>query len=84
MRTFWVSYDLLKQKDYQRLFNRLESLGAKRALLSLWVLKGNFTFSAKDLVDDLRQHGVDPDDRLVVIESRDWASIRALTTPNQL
>jgi hypothetical protein len=75
MGTFWVSYDLVKQKDYERLFARLRQLGAKKVLLSMWVLKGDYVCAT--LRDDLRQY-IDSDDRLVVIESKDWGTWNAL------
>ena len=81
MGTFWVSYDLVKEKDYERLFARLRQLGAKKVLLSMWALKGDYTCT--NLRDDLRQY-IDSDDRLVVIESKDWATRNALTKVSEM
>ena len=40
MKLFFIAYDLLTPgKDYKRLFDKLESIGARRILLSTWALK---------------------------------------------
>jgi hypothetical protein len=79
MALFSLSYDLVKRKDYPKLWEELERLNAKKVLFSQWVM---------DLSDDLtalqvRLHFekfVDADDRLVVIRFRaaDYASYNAL------
>jgi len=79
MRLFWVSYDLIKQKDYHRLISRLTQLGAQKVVLSVWALKGNHT--CVSLRDELQQY-VDGDDRVLVVESTDWASWNALIDAN--
>ncbi len=79
MRMFWVSYDLIKQKDYQRLLDRLKQLGAKKVVLSVWALRGDYT--CVSLRGDLQQY-VDGDDRVLVVESTDWASGNALIDAN--
>jgi hypothetical protein len=76
---FWVTYDLIQVKDYRRLKTRLTQLGAKQVLLSVWALKGDYT--APSLRDDLQRH-VDHDDRVLVVENRDWASFNALLDAN--
>ena len=66
MHLFSVSYDLIAPgKDYKRLYDRLATLGARKALLSQWMLKS--TMSAVQLRDDLQQH-IDKNDRLLVID----------------
>jgi hypothetical protein len=65
MDLFSVSYDLLKPgKDYSALINRLKLHGARRVLLSQWMLKSNMT--AAQLRDDLKMF-IDSNDRLLVI-----------------
>lgn len=82
MATFFVTYDLMKHKDYPKLSGRLEQYyGAKRVLLSVWVLKG--IHSAKSIREDLTDY-IDSDDRLLVIQSPDWAGLRLLFNPNDL
>jgi hypothetical protein len=62
---FSVSYDLITPgKDYKRLYDRLAALGARRVLLSQWMLKS--TMSATQLRDDLQLY-IDRNDRLLVI-----------------
>lgn len=76
MKLFFVTYDLLKPgKNYDQLYAALERLGAKRVLLSVWALRGNHT--AAGLRDSLKQH-MDSNDRLLVIESADWAAWNAM------
>ena len=76
MKLFFVTYDLLKPgKNYDQLYAALERLGAKRVLLSVWALRGNYT--AAGLRDSLKQH-MDSNDRLLVIESADWAAWNAM------
>lgn len=82
MATFFVTYDLMKQKDYPKLWDRLEQYyGAKRVLLSVWALKGHH--SAKGIRTDLTNY-IDSDDKLLVIESIDWAGLRLMVSPNDM
>ena len=82
MATFFVTYDLMKQKDYPKLWDRLQRYyGAKRVLLSVWVLKGHH--SARGIRDDLTNY-IDSDDKLLVIESIDWAGLRLMVSPNDM
>lgn len=73
MTTFVVTYDLIKRKDYQSLWDALGSLGAHRALESFWLV--NVDNTAKELHDHLKQY-VDGDDRLWVSEltKKHWFS----------
>jgi hypothetical protein len=81
MALFFVNYDLIKQKDYQKLWDRLGQYGGKRVLLSTWAIKGDYT--AAGLRDDLKRY-VDNDDRLLVDQSFTWASWNALIDLNTL
>ncbi|QFY60364.1 CRISPR-associated protein Cas2 [Rhizobium grahamii] len=65
MTDFLVSYDLIKRKDYQTLWDELERLGAHRTLESLWLV--NVDNTAKELVDHLASF-VDDDDKLWALE----------------
>jgi len=81
-KLFLVTYDLMKQgQDYERLFSALEKLGARRALYSVWMLRGNY--SVTSLRDTLRNY-IDSNDRLLVCEVSDWSSWNALFDINQL
>ena len=81
MNLFVISYDLIAGKDYQRIINKLTAMGAKRLLLSMWVLRGYYT--ASDLRDTLKGH-IDSDDRLVVVQVADWATSNALVNMNNV
>lgn len=64
--TMTVDYDLNKPgQNYERLFKALETLGAKRILLSKWILSSNLT--AEALGTYLGQF-IDANDRLFVAE----------------
>jgi hypothetical protein len=68
---YQVNYDLIKYKDYPKLWEALEELGARRVLLSTWVLKT--TSTASEVRAYLRQF-IDADDRLLVTKmTSDWA-----------
>jgi hypothetical protein len=72
MKRFIVSYDLFRPgQNYQQLFNALEALGAKRALLSLWVLRGDYKAAA--IRDHLMRY-IDQNDRIIVAEMGEWAT----------
>ena len=82
MAKFLVSYDLMKPgQNYNGLINRLQTLRAKKVLLSAWALSGNHTCVA--LRDDLRRF-IDANDRLLVSTLNDWASYNAMTDINQI
>lgn len=66
MPMFVISYDLNKQKDYQKLWAELKRLNCVRVLESVWVGKLNGT--AEAVVKHLTQF-VDEDDSLVAAET---------------
>ncbi len=80
-KLYYVSYDLIKRKDYQTLLDELRRLGAVRVLESVWAMKR--TESATTLRDHLAKF-IDGDDRLLVIESPMWAGLNLLSDPNKL
>lgn len=79
MAKYIVSYDLIKHKDYPKLWEELERLGAKRVLLSMWCVNASGT--SAEVRDHFRSF-VDSDDRLFVVPAVGWASWKALATPN--
>jgi hypothetical protein len=82
MGLFLVTYDLMKPgQSYQTLFDALAALGAKRILLSTWVLKS--ASSAAQLRDHFRQY-IDDNDRLFVCQISDWAGYNLMYDINQL
>ena len=82
MKRFLVSYDLLRPgQNYQALQNALVALRAQRALLSLWVLSGDYKASA--LRDHLLQY-IDKNDRVIVTEMGDWATYGSMVDINTI
>lgn len=65
MTTYTVSYDLIKRKDYQTLWDELARLKAHRTQASYWLVNVNNT--ANELHDHLKSF-VDSDDALWVSE----------------
>ncbi|AWN35212.1 SinR [Methylobacterium radiodurans] len=78
MALFVISYDLHNQRDYPRIWQRLEELGAAKLLESLWLLDINN--STTEVRDHLKSY-IDQDDSLAVIELKQgsmWATVRAM------
>lgn len=82
MALYFVSYDLRKVRDHQKLFNALEALNAKRMLKSEWCLRHNNTTSV--LIRDYHRPFIDSDDGLIVSEVTKWASVSVSATLNDL
>jgi hypothetical protein len=79
---FSIGYDLDKPgQDYHKLIVELKNLGAKRALMSQWMLDTDST--AKELRDHLAKF-MDPNDRLLVIDVATWSGRRAMFDINTL
>ncbi|HEV7374955.1 MAG TPA: hypothetical protein VGN95_09580 [Pyrinomonadaceae bacterium] len=65
MKSYLVTYDLIKRKDYPELFKALGAYGTTwHCLGSVWIIKSDLT--AYQIYDALRPH-IDDDDKLVVI-----------------
>lgn len=79
---YYLSYDLIKRKDYQTLYAELEKYGAKRVLESVWCLK-YYTNNTQQLRDHFINF-IDNDDRILVIESVNWAGRNLKFNPNNL
>ena len=73
MTIYCVGYDLMKEKDYPELIEKLKSSGAyAHAQGSLWFIKSSK--SASELRDELKAF-MDEDDKLIVIRvTLPWAS----------
>lgn len=65
MKIFVVNYDLRHARNYDTLYRRLESLGGKRVLESMWTLKLSDTNTCAGLRDDLLEY-MDSDDGMLV------------------
>lgn len=77
-KPYLISYDLDKPgQNYDRLIARLKEHGAFRVLLSQWALKS--TWTPIQLRDDLRTY-VDSNDRLLVTEVGNWASLNLIAS----
>jgi len=82
MALYFLSYDLRKQQDYQKLYDELNKFNAVRMLESQWCFKRVNT-SAKGLREHFKKF-IDSDDGLSVSEVTDWATFNTLGTPNDL
>ena len=82
MALYFLEYDLRKQKNYQKLYDELESFGSKRVLESLWCFNRVNTDTAK--LRDYFKNFIDADDGLIVIECSSWATLNTLATPKNL
>ncbi|WP_425609315.1 hypothetical protein [Synoicihabitans lomoniglobus] len=76
MPKYIASYDLIKNKDYKKLWEELERLGGKRVLESLWYL--DVTYTKTSLLRDHLKEYVDSDDRIFVCALGDYATRNAL------
>lgn len=76
MKIFVVNYDLRNERDYNSLYNRLNNLGGKRVLESMWTLKLDEKYTCTEIRDDLRRY-MDSDDGIYVahINSSAWGSV---------
>ena len=73
MMRYAISYQLnTPGKKYKRLYNTLESMGARRVFKSQWVVKRNSS-SATEIKNELRQCIDGNDNLLVVCLDYDWA-----------
>lgn len=83
MVLYFVDYDLNgRNKNYQDLYDDLESMGGKRILESLWALRRDNT-NCKSLRERLKAH-LDDEDGLMVSEVNDWAGCKLQYSPNDL
>lgn len=80
MAVYVVGYDLRDPgRNYQPLYNALERAGARRVLLSDWLLRSGQT--AVQIRDALLQF-IDSNDRLFVNLLDGWAGFNMITDPN--
>lgn len=76
MATFIVSYDLVKQRDYESLYKAIEAYGTWAHIHeSVWAVVTSD--SAESVRDNLLAH-VDADDRVFVIKSGHEAAWRGI------
>jgi CRISPR/Cas system-associated endoribonuclease Cas2 len=65
MALYGITYDLIKRKDYPKLWEALENLGAIRSLRSFW-LANLENDDPQEVVTHLTQF-IDNDDKLMVV-----------------
>ena len=82
MALYFIDYDLRNSRNYQPLYDELEKFGAVRVLESSCCFK-RINTTAKGLRNHFQQF-IDSDDGLCVVEVTDWATNKALGTPNNL
>lgn len=79
MALYLLSYDLRKQRDYQKLYDELKKFEAIRVLESEWTFKRVNT-ACVGLRDYFRTF-IDEDDGLIVMEINDWAAVKPIAMP---
>lgn len=82
MALYLLSYDLRKQRDYEKLWDELKTFNAVRVLESDWCFK-RINTTAAGLRDHFKSF-IDADDGLFVGEITNWATYKARGTPNDL
>lgn len=82
MALYFLDYDLRKQRNYQALYDELARFKAVRMLESSWCFNRVNT-TATGLRDHFRQF-IDSDDGLAIGAVTDWATYKALKSPNAL
>lgn len=82
MALYFITYDLRKGKDYQKLYDKLNEFKAVRLLESTWCFK-RINTSAAGLRDYFKSI-IDTDDGLLITESEIWASYNLDNTPEKL
>lgn len=80
MANYLLSYDLIRRKEYQQLFDELKKMKATRVLLCTWYLADPELGDAEALRDHLRQF-VESDDRIFVGKVTEWAAHNARSIP---
>lgn len=66
MAYYVVTYDLVKDKDYEKLIGELKEMKAERVALSVWLLE-RYQTTAFGLRNHFKKF-IDGDDKLIVIE----------------
>jgi hypothetical protein len=81
MKQILIAYDLIKDKDYAKLINKLKEMGATKELLSTWSL--STTQTPEQVLKELRPYH-DSDDRLKAYEYISKASYPTWFSPDLL
>lgn len=77
MSSFIISYDLIADKDYSKLYEAIENYGSFAHILeSVWIVKSSS--SSSEIRDNLK-HYIDSDDKLFVAKLTSEAAWRNLS-----
>jgi hypothetical protein len=82
MALYFLTYDLRKSRDYQKLYDELKSFNAVKVLESTWCFTRPNTTSSD--IRDYFKSFIDSDDGLLVEECKSWATFNTNGNPNQL
>lgn len=83
MALYFVSYDLRGQnRNYPKLYEKLESLGAVQVLESTYCLERDNTTVKK--IRNYLCRFIDDDDGVCVTEVTDWATYSTYSSPDDL
>lgn len=82
MATYFISYDLRKEKNYKKLTEELDNFGAVMILESLYCIKKDNTKTV-NLKDHFKKF-IDKDDGIIISKVEGWASFNTISTPNNL
>lgn len=82
MALYSLTYDLVKQRNYQKLYDELGQMGAIRVTESQWYF--NRINATCQGLRDYFLNFVDGDDRIMVAEVTVWAGRNLLGDPNKL
>ncbi|NQU98537.1 hypothetical protein HQ533_03650 [Candidatus Woesearchaeota archaeon] len=77
MTVYCVGYDLKKDRDYKKLFEKIKTYNSCHALESMWFIESDKDVGA--IRDDLKTV-IDSDDAVIVIEVVEhWATRKVIT-----
>jgi hypothetical protein len=79
---YFLTYDLRKSRDYQKLYDELKNFNAVQVLESTWCFR-RINTTAAGLRDHFKNF-IDNDDGLLVEESNAWATYKTNGTPTDL
>ncbi len=82
MALYYLTYDLRKQKDYQKLYDELKKFQAVKVLKSTWCFNRLYTTPLETL--NYFKGFIDSDDGLSVEEVSNWATFNTEGSPNDL
>ena len=82
MALYFLTYDLRKAKNYQKLYDEYKNFNSVKILQSTWCFN-RINTSSPELRDYFKKF-IDFDDGLIVSEVSDWASYSTNGTPKDL